>query len=364
MVHVDLYCDSLGTHLMQIYSGFYLLHLQGEIQLNCKTGISITDARPNRQFLFARIYLQQTPEKVITCIFDMQDSPKPGLPQALEQVDVYIKRSLEPETYDGIPHHLQQKFIPFGFNYQVLGYSSTFFLKLLLLEYLSRPFIPWAKKNNFHISNLKDIATVLFLRKSNGLLSEHELSPRNNIKRTQTILFQCRLWDVAGVSKANQEDTHRVNQGRIQLLRRLKAEFGSLFLGGLQNNFYAREHAPDLISSLPSGRRAYLELVNNASIVISTTGLLKSNGWKLGEYIALGKCIVSEPIHTQLPGSFAVGKNYREFSNEESCVTEIQHLLANPDLITAMEAANSDYYRHYLAPAAMMKNHITTLLGR
>jgi len=362
MVQVDLYCDSLGTHLMQIYSGLYLLHKAGEINLNCRIGETTTDGRPNRQFIMAKLYHKDQPAKEITCLFDMQDSPKLGLPKALEDVDFYIKRSLESESYEGLSALQKKKLIPFGFNYQVLSYSALFFTKIFVCEYLSRPYVPWAKKNNFHIGNLKDIAASLFLNKKNGLLSDVELAPGPYVNQETSILFQCRLWDPTEVSKANQENTHHINQQRIQLIKELKKEFGATFNGGLQNTHYARQLAPDLISVLPGARRDYINLVSKASIVISTAGLLKSNGWKLGEYIALGKCVISEPIETFLPGDFSVGRNYVEFSNVSGCIESIHHLLSQPQLIRDIEKNNSDYYQRYLAPAAMMKNHIMTLM--
>jgi hypothetical protein len=51
-------------------------------------------------------------------------------------------------------------------------------------------------------------------------------------------------------------------------------------------------------------------------------GLYESNGWKLGEYVAGSKAIVSEHLHYDAPGNFSPEQNYLEFNSaDEMCGT-------------------------------------------
>lgn len=361
MMHVDLYCDTLGTHLLQIFSGLFLLQQRGQISLRIKRGLPITLARPNRQFLVISVAQTKASRDRTRFLFDLQDSPVLGLPAALDQVDYYVKRSLEPSTLNGLSEAHIKKIIPFGLNYQVVSFPASFFLKAAAGEFVARPYNPLNKKHNFHVHNLKDIFDSILLGKKNNIVSERELSPSASAAANRTVMFQCRLWEPAGMAEKNRDDANRVNQSRIALIRALKTELGESFWGGLQNTAYARELAPDLITSLPSVRREYLARVRDASIVISSVGLLQSNGWKLGEYVALGKCILSEPIATRLPGNFAAGKNYLAYDSAEHCLALVKKLLADEALITRIESDNRDYAQQYLAPEKLVENIINTV---
>ena len=87
---------------------------------------------------------------------------------------------------------------------------------------------------------------------------------------------------------------------------------------------YAMRNFKD--SLLPDGnlsnKRKYLEILKNFSICVTTTGSNRSNGWKLGEYVALSKAIITEPLHFQVPGNFTGEVNYLEFTSpDELAVT-------------------------------------------
>jgi hypothetical protein len=356
MIHVDIHCDTVGTHLLQIFSGLYLLQQQGKISISFKSGLAITSARPNRQFLVLRVFPSKNSKEYKTILFDIQDSPTLGLPDAFAQIDFYVKRSLEPETYQGLASSAADKLIPFGLNYQVLGFSSSFLFRMCAFEYVSRPYNPLGRKHNFHVHNVKDLFDASFLKRENGLLTVNELNPGKSAANATSVLFQCRLWDPQEVAVQNKGDTENVNNSRIALIRELKQVLGKGFVGGLQNTAYARKKAPDLISTMPTARRDYIELVRNSAIVISTSGLLKSNGWKLGEYVALGKAIISEPISTKLPGDFAAPKNYLKYDSVSECLDNINTLISSPEKIVLMEQENRQYYENFLEPSVQVLN--------
>lgn len=360
-IKVTIYADSNGTHLHQIYTGLYLLQQQKKIRLCLRPGTRETKSRPNRQFLAIRIEDKNSSAK---CIFDLQDSCKLGLPDSLDWCDVYFKRSLEKNTLIDIDPISAKKIQPFGFNYQVVSSSKAFFMQRIMLEIISRPYNPLAKKNGFHISNIKEYFEAAWKVGSSPLPGPDMLRPgRPNVNGG--ILFQCRLWDPDQVALHNKEDTHNVNMQRIELIRKLKKEFGKSFTGGIQHNSYAEKIAPELIIDTRSDAKRinYIEMVKQSAIVISTAGLLGSNGWKLGEYIALGKCIVSEPITTKLPGVFEAGQHYASYKTTDSCLEELVILIQDKSRIEKFSNNSTDYYHRFLEPAALMQNHINSALS-
>lgn len=358
---VTVYLDSNGTHLHQIYTGLFLLSQSKEIDLVLRPGISVTKGRPNRQFL---AMLVERPGIKVKCIFDLQDSPVIGLPSALSWCDIYFKRSLELETFSGLSECQKKKLHPFGFNYQVVSSSKAYFFQRFFLEFISRPYNPFVEKNRFHLSNWKEYFEAVWNPDVSPLLTPQTLSP-SQVKLSNTILFQCRLWDPAHMAERNRDDAEKINNQRIELIRRLKTEFGSNFVGGLQHNNFTQRVAPDLLidSKQMAKRLLYIDLVKKAKIVNSSPGLLGSNGWKLGEYIALGKCIVSEPISTYVPGVFKEDIHYASYSDVETCLEKVYRLFHTNKEAENLMSNVEDYYYNYLAPHILMQNHIESALN-
>lgn len=350
---VTVYLDSNGTHLHQVYTGLFLLSQNKEIDLVLRPGIPVTHSRPNRQFLALAVEREGSKKKFI---FDLQDSPVIGLPRALSWCDFYLKRSLENSTFTGLDEKSRRKLRPYGFNYQVLSSSKSYFFKRLFLEFFSRPYNPFSQKNRFHLSNLKEYFEAMWKMPS-PLLGPDTLTPGDQ-DLSNNILFQCRLWDPNQMAEQNREDAERINTQRVEVIRQLKTEFGSNFLGGLQHNDYAQRVAPDLLinSKHLADRNAYISLVKKSRVVISSSGLLGSNGWKLGEYVALGKCIISEPIETLLPGTFRSGVHYLQYTSADECVEKVVNLFKKEAQAEYFMKNTTDYYFDYLAPDVLIRN--------
>jgi hypothetical protein len=108
----------------------------------------------------------------------------------------------------------------------------------------------------------------------------------------------------------------------------------------------------------------YLELLRTASIGIATVGLEKSNGWKLAEYVAGAKAIVTEGLHSEVPGDFRSGLNYLEFTDARECVDRVGDLVSNPVRRLEMMNRNRQYYLSHLRPDKLVLNAIRVALDR
>ena len=282
----------------------------------------------------------------------------------LAQCDFYFKRSFVPE----LPISGVDKIYPLGLNYPVYGTSDYA---------LQRGW--WALAADR--SPVKKNALVQIGR-SSGVLSR---ALNTNGGRTSSsidcfeglpffaspphILFLARAWDPQRVAKKGQaavEERIHINQTRAECIRKLRREFGSLFLGGFALDAYANEHFKDcVVDDLKITRKIhYLGLVKNASICIATMGLQGSNGWKLGEYVAGAKAIVSEKL-CYLPGNgFRAGVNYLEFETPDDCVAAVQELAQNPAKCYLMMKENHAYYHRALRPDILIWNTLQTVLNR
>lgn len=178
-------------------------------------------------------------------------------------------------------------------------------------------------------------------------------------------LFMARVWDTNLIpDKTKQETVEQLNENRAECVRRLRKQFGENFFGGLAHEDYAVKYFKDCL--LPDGnlsnKRQYLEILQNYPICVTTVGLNNSNGWKLGEYVAFSKAIVTEPLKFQVTGDFRNEINYLEFDTAENSVEAVARLFEDKDLRLKMMMNNYLYYQSYLKPDALILNSLAIVL--
>jgi hypothetical protein len=141
---------------------------------------------------------------------------------------------------------------------------------------------------------------------------------------------------------------------RVAVIRALKRAFGYQFVGGLLPTALAQKNYPELLTDNAVSPKAYLCKSRTSLIGIYTRGLHHSLAFKLGEYLANSKCIITEPLRHELPVPMQQQRNYLDFSSADDCVARCQQLLTNPQYAADMRIANWQYYCAEVQPAARM----------
>jgi hypothetical protein len=103
-------------------------------------------------------------------------------------------------------------------------------------------------------------------------------------------------------------------------------------------------------------KRQYLRLLAEHPICVTSGGLHRSLGWKLGEYVALSKAIVTERLAFEVPGEFAEGKNYLSYADAKGCVAAVKRLVHDQALRGSMMQSNRDYFLNHLRPDRLVAN--------
>ena len=75
-------------------------------------------------------------------------------------------------------------------------------------------------------------------------------------------------------------------------------------------------------STLASPHRRWLQLTQSSAVVLNTPGVCGCLGWKLGEYLALGKAIISTPIQRQLPADLEHGTHIHVVDGSEDSIRD------------------------------------------
>lgn len=343
-----LIASSDVEHLHQIYAGFAMLHRAGEIDLtqvipdaalaNKGSGDRWTDYR----FFNTSVII----EDKLKVTYDTHDRAWMD-PEILADSDLYFKRSFLPSETSLLEG--SEKVHPLGLNMQVNDASRDMFRLRRARMY------PFAQRLKTMMKAVRVDNTLR--RPEPERLDMVEDVPREGLE--PKVLFMARLWDPSRIESKIQSDAVRaMNESRAECITRLRKELGPRFLGGVSHDEYSRKYFPEALiedASL-SQKLNYLRLLKEFPICVATVGLNGSTGWKLAEYVAASKAIISEPLVYGVPGDFNAPKNYLEFRSTEELVENAVRLMDSRSVRSEMMHANRKYYLDHVRPDALVRN--------
>lgn len=331
-----------GT-LSQIYTGFFELQKKGLINLEIGFSKDFRFDKKNTHYVEALL------DNKIKIIYETLDNAE-RFCKDIESIepDYYFKRSFNPKFVD--QKYSNICFLPLGLNYFVTSQNNA--IK------------PLGKKVTDYFENLKFVKSFhldKYLFSSSIGEFESEPIPLEEPK----ILFMTRAWSTD--DEADHEiikDRNEVNESRAEIIRICRKQFGDLFTGGFEiTEFSARKYPDCLLSSNKYyNRKVYLKIMKSSNICISSRGLQNSTGWKMAEYVAASKAIVSEPLSGVLPGVFSPNKNYLEYSDKSTLISQIQFLIENKNIAESIMTENNKYYKNYLIPDRLVSNTLVAIL--
>jgi hypothetical protein len=281
---------------------------------------------------------------------DLRDQSDVFTHDVLDRCDVYFKRDCFSPDLEALPEEVRHKVHPFGLNYACASASSrrkcvSAFAAMWLSAGLRSP-------RQFTSTVSRDLRALRAYVLSPDY-DAFEQSP--DVELEPLVLFQTRVWP----PQATTEHLQEVNEQRAALVRTLRRELGQRFLGGLVPTEFARKHYSDVLTDLPSRRRWYPRVAKRGLIGIYTRGLHHSLAFKLPEYLAAAKCIVSQPLRNELPTPLVKGRNYLEFGSHGECVEHCERLLRDRALASGMRRTNYEYYESEVRPSAHMLKCLT-----
>jgi len=338
------------SHLNQLYTGFKFLHDANVINLQFSKTISHLELK-NKPVI--KVILDDS----VVIYYDSLDGfnwidkdESSNLKYFFNtfKCDYYFKRSYNSSLE---MKGLGFKVLPLGLYYNITPYFDV--QKSNLIGVFKKKF-----KNN-------KLARKLLKVNRNFYTKDFENYPNLDFYSPK-ILFSARLWDPSkALNKQNEFQRKEINEFRMDIVKRLKIEFGDNFIGGISIDSYSstclsKEY---LLPFEFTNREFYLKTMKQSAICIATTGLHNSIGGKLTEYVAASRAIITEPLHYKVPGEFKKDKNYLEFNNVEQLIDNVNLLLQNKNRLREMMVSNSNYYNNSLRPDRLVFNTlIQTLL--
>ena len=167
------------------------------------------------------------------------------------------------------------------------------------------------------------------------------------------IFFLSTLWYS---DKWNKND-EGVNMRRAHFIRACRYISNCIFEGGLLgDNTSSNELFTDVVTMRRVAFPDWIEKTKRSALVFNTPAFWDCHGWKLGEYLALGKCIVSTKLSNDLPSPLEHGKNIHFVEdNEESMRGAIEYILAHPEYRHKLESGAKEYWEKYGTPEASLR---------
>lgn len=111
--------------------------------------------------------------------------------------------------------------------------------------------------------------------------------------------------------------------------------------------------------------KVYINKTKTSMLVFNTPAIYDCHGWKLGEYMALGKCIITTPIINELPPpmnhvdienkAWILNYFYVVEKNKKSMKDAIEFLHNNPEYRKKMEANVLTYWEQNGSPIASLR---------
>ena len=95
----------------------------------------------------------------------------------------------------------------------------------------------------------------------------------------------------------------------------------------------------------------WIEKTKQSAFVFNTPAFWDCHGWKLGEYLALGKCIISTPLSNDLPAPLKHGIHIHYVEpTKESIHEAISFILSHKDYRLSLERNALAYWKQYGTP--------------
>lgn len=149
-----------------------------------------------------------------------------------------------------------------------------------------------------------------------------------------------------------------VNKTRANFIRACKSTTGLTFEGGLVPQTGGRSSIDKFADILYKGvdMNEWIKKTKQSDIVFNTPAFWNCHGWKLGEYLALGKCIISTKLSNDLPEPLVHGENIHIVEDTEDAMREaIQFIIDNPEYKHKLEAGARSYWQKYGTPKAALE---------
>ncbi|WP_075590868.1 hypothetical protein [Labilibacter marinus] len=257
---------------------------------------------------------------------------------AYDWCDVYAKINIHK---DFVKDKSKLISIPPGFGIKIWNKIDT--LKYCILNFLKSNRTPHIKFKR-HYEDYMD-------QFERPLIASYEYKKDQLDKDEESYVFMIgRLWPHKNCLKT----TNPMRLKFVQACKKLNVNF--------EGGFFAKTSHPDFetyksfVFTKKMDVNTYLQKTKKSAIAFNTPAVHDCHGWKLGEYLAMGKAIVSTPLSNFLPTTDMVKFPLHVVKDEEVLEKELSFILKDDEYRHGLEHLAQDYYNNLAKPVKVIES--------
>jgi hypothetical protein len=129
------------------------------------------------------------------------------------------------------------------------------------------------------------------------------------------------------------------------------------FKGGLFSKTTNPNYATykDVVTDVYYKADEYLNNTKESICVFNTPAAHGCHGWKLGEFMAMGKAIISMPFLNQMPFDLEHGKNIHFVFNVTDLELATRKIIDDSNYRRSLEYNLNEYYKQFLTPVKVIE---------
>jgi len=130
---------------------------------------------------------------------------------------------------------------------------------------------------------------------------------------------------------------------------------GITFEGGFIQSQLGNENFKHLHLKKMLSQSEYIDKLQRSLFAFNTPAVWNCHGWKLGEFLCMGKAIISTPLSNDLPAPLIHGESIHIVNNQQDLIDAIQLLNENDSYRMKLEKNAREYYDTYVSPEASIR---------
>lgn len=102
----------------------------------------------------------------------------------------------------------------------------------------------------------------------------------------------------------------------------------------------------------------YIRKTKESVMVFNTPSVCGCHGWKLAEYLCMGKAIISTPFQREMPYPMEHGKNIHFVNTSQELYDAVVKISTDDEYRHQLEQGARDYYEKWVAPSRVVKRMV------
>ena len=317
------------------YASYYIIGLQSVFG---KANVSFAKSSQLKLFInqdknISFLVIDSLPYETIRISIDFSDSNTISDESAYEWADIYGKINT---NWKITPKDKFPKIICLATNFGVRGFTCFEIVYFSIRNY----FVERPKKIRQYFSKYYKQKNKLWIEKY------HLTNSQNGY-----VFSVNTLW----YSDEDNRLDETTNKTRADFMDTCLSMPEISFEGGFVPSKLGNENFKHLQVEKSLSQSEYIEKLGKSLFGFNTPAVWNCHGWKLGEYLCMGKAIISTPLSNDLPAPLIHGESIHIVNNQQELIEAIRIMNENEPYRMKLEKNARIYYKKYVSPEAAIR---------